>query len=194
MRHLSDPRISMRGGWMGISEQIRHVMFRWLVGLELRDFFRLLDETALDRHWRYRKAFWSAYLDQDYISDAWVTLGPEAAKIAHRKLEGGNKGAGMLWGNGVKANHSVLIMRIDSITIAEWSHNGTCRFWLDGNKHAPKLYQEDYSRRGLMNGADFEQRHSSADRGAWQDSVAHWIKDNTGIKMPMYQYMPRGHL
>jgi hypothetical protein len=39
----------------------------------LEDFFRVLDETAQDSHWKYRKAFWSAYLRRDVIVDAWAT-------------------------------------------------------------------------------------------------------------------------
>jgi hypothetical protein len=38
-------------------------------------FFKLIDEHALDAQWRYRHAFWLAYLEQGVIADAWLALG-----------------------------------------------------------------------------------------------------------------------
>ena len=43
--------------------------------------------------------------------------------------------------SGASPEQSVLLLRMSGVTIAEWSHNGSCRMWLDGNKDAPKLYQ-----------------------------------------------------
>ncbi len=191
LRCYDDPRIPRRGGWSEVPERIKHVMCRWLVRLAIDDFFRLLDRTALDRHWRYRKVFWKAYLKEDAIEDAWIILGPDAARLARASFEHGDQAtAKLLPGYPVQANHSVLLMRLHSVTIAEWSHNGTCRFWLDGNPDAPGMYRPKYSQVELTKDPDFEQRHHGAEKGRWQTSMAAWIRDNTGIHIHSYKLMP----
>ncbi len=187
-RVIGDPRIQ-RQRWSGVRDEIRHVLFRWLVGASLEDFFRLLDQTALDRHWRYRKAFWTAYLEREAIEDAWVVLGPEAARIARRGFDAG--AAKLLKGYNVEANHSVLLMRIGGLTVAEWSHNGSCRIWRRGNKSAPKLYEAEYTRSELTNGCDFRQTHHGAERGTWQDFIAAFIEEETRLRVSSTAYMPK---
>ena len=81
-------------------------------------------------------------------------------------------------------------MRIGPLTIAEWSHNGSCRIWLSGNESAPKLYKPTYSRHELMTGDDFSKPHMGSERGSWQGAIARWIEDQTGISVPRRAYMP----
>jgi len=191
LRCLGDPRLPQETRWAGVPEKVKRVMYRWLVSLDLDDFFRLLDKTALDRQWRYRKAFWSAYLERDLITDTWIILGSQAAKIARRTFEHGDKAAGRLRsGAGVQGNHSVLLMRLGRMTVAEWSHNGTCRFWLYGNSNAPVMYREEYERDELVHWPDFDQRHQGAERGAWQVRIADWIYQNTSVRVLPNEYMP----
>ena len=40
-------------------------MLRWMVSASLDDFFALIARRAQEDHWRYRKAFWSAYLKRE---------------------------------------------------------------------------------------------------------------------------------
>ena len=47
-------------------------MRRWLARASLDVFFKLIEEHALEAHWRYRQAFWLAYLQKGIISDAWL--------------------------------------------------------------------------------------------------------------------------
>lgn len=178
-RTVGDPRIK-RGHWYGVADEIKQVLLRWLVGASLDDFFRVLDRTALDRHWRHRKTFWTAYLKQKAIDDAWVVFGPEAARIVHGGFNAGV--AQLVRGYGVLANHSVLLMRIRGVTIAEWSHNGSCRMWKRGNKQAPKLYEAEYTRSELTEGCDVRQTHHGAEKGNWQGSVADFIERETGLR------------
>lgn len=189
-RTIGDPRIR-RPAWQGVPEEVRNVLFRWQVSVALEDFFRVLDETALDRHWRYRKAFWSAYLERDLIEDAWVVLGPAAARIARRDLDTKGEGAGRLrQGDQGESSQSVLLMRIAGLTIAEWSHNGRCRIWGEGNRAAPKLYERDYRRPQLMKGNDWDQVHLRAPEGVWQSKVARHIAHECGIRLSPREYMP----
>jgi hypothetical protein len=193
LRCFGDPRLPRVPGWANVDERYKGVMRRWLVRLDLDAFFRLLDQTALDRHWSYRQAFWRAYLKRDLITDTWIVLGPEAAKIARRTFEHGAAATGKLrLGSGVQANHSVLLMRLGRMTVAEWSHNGTCRFWLEGNRDAPAMYRQEYRRDELVKGAKFEQRHHGTERGTWQGQIADWIYQNTGVRVGPSDYMPSG--
>jgi hypothetical protein len=42
-----------------------------------------------------------------------------------------------------QSDHSVLLMKIDKLTIAEWSHNGKMRFWRDGLDVAPEFHDRN---------------------------------------------------
>ena len=63
VRHFGHPNLrSRKHRWAGVPEDIRRVVIRWLVERVLDQFFLLIKETALDRHWKYREAFWKAYV------------------------------------------------------------------------------------------------------------------------------------
>jgi hypothetical protein len=85
----------------------------------------------------------------------------------------------------------VLLLHMPGVTVAEWSHDGACRFWLDGNSGAPGLHKEDaYSRFEMMHEADFRQRHDGSLDGRWQDNIMGWLQKNTGIEIPRTEYFP----
>lgn len=189
LRLIGDPR-SQRARWQGIPDHIRNVLLRWLVRISLEDFFRVLDETAVDAHWRYRKAFWSAYLNEEKIADAWVVLGPAAGRKARRDLEAQGGAGKLVLGEGVESTHSVLLMRIGNLTIAEWSHNGKCWIWTEGKGKPPKLYEPEYRRVDLRERGAWSQVHSRSDTGHWQDEVARKIDREMGVRVSRTQYMP----
>ena len=190
VRHFGHPNLrSGKHKWSGVPEDIRRVVIRWLVERVLDQFFLLIKETALDRHWRYREAFWKAYLHQDLIDDIWFLLGPRAADHLRKmnRNEDVTETTGSLQGAG--GDQSVLLLRMPGVTIAEWSHNGKCRFWLDGNRKAPKLYQGSYHRYDIQWGRDFAQTHHGSEYGSWQDKIANWIEENTGARANRDDYM-----
>ena len=62
LRHFRDPRLGTgKHRWSGVPDEIRRVVIRWLVERTLEQFFLLVKETALDKHWRYREAFWAGF-------------------------------------------------------------------------------------------------------------------------------------
>ena len=194
LRHFGHP--SLRSGkhkWSGVPEDIRRVVIRWLVERELDLFFLLIKETAFDRHWRYREAFWKAFLRRDMIDDVWFLLGPRAEDTLWNM--GKNDDVTETRGTLLRAqgDQSVLLLRMPGVTVAEWSHNGKCRFWLDGNQNAPKLYRSSYVRYSLMHGSDFEQVHHGSDSGSWQDRVAQWLQENTGVSVEREEYILEQH-
>ena len=99
--------------------------------------------------------------------------------------------ARLLRGYGVEATHSVLLLRIKGVTIAEWSHNGSCRMWKRGNRAAPKLYEPEYTRSELTDGCDFRQTHVGADQGRWQNYVAALLQGETRVRISSASYMPK---
>lgn len=190
MRHFGDPRLpSGKSSWSGVPEEFRLVIKRWLTEQTLEEFFRLIKETALDRHWSYRQTFWKAYFDHHLILDAWFVLGTRARRLM-KSLKDKEHSYGMLRG-GAAGDQSVLLLRMHSATIVEWSHSGACRIWLDGNSSAPELYRDmnsPYTGQELRAIADLEQPHYSSETGRWQDAIADWLQDNTGVEVPRSEY------
>lgn len=205
LRHFGHPHLPRdKGKWSGVPEEVRRVVMRWFVKLQLDRFFLLIRKTALDKHWRFREAFWNAFLRQGVIEEIWLVLGPNALQLLRyvSEQEGGKIDThalsyGHLRGTG---SQSILLIRLPGVTVAEWSHNGRCRFWLDGSAGTPRLYQTEYFRhqppRGLegegvtlMKGEDFSQVHRGSENGSWQDKIARWLRDNTGLHIDRAEYV-----
>jgi hypothetical protein len=74
LEHLDDPRLKPQR-WQEAGEPAINLMRRWLTRASLRAFFSLISDHALDIHWRYREAFWSACLEKDKTIEAWLALG-----------------------------------------------------------------------------------------------------------------------
>ena len=194
LRHFGHPHLPRdKGKWSGVPDEVRRVVMRWFVKLQLDRFFLLIRKTALDKHWRFREAFWNAFRRQNVIEDIWLVLGPNALQWLRYVSEQDGDGTdphvasyGHLRGTG---RQSVLLIRLPGVTVAEWSHNGRCRFWLDGTAGAPRLYQMEYLRRDLMKGEDFSQVHHGSENGSWQDKIARWLRDNTGLHIDRAEYV-----
>ena len=187
LRLFRDPRL-FPGNWFGVNEEVRHVFTRWMVEETLDEFFELIEKTALDKHWEYREKFWMAYFRQGMIGDAWFVLGSRASRLLKRLPKENETSTGKL--RGAEGGQSVLLLRMSGVTIAEWSHNGACRFWLDGNGGKPELHRPEYHGVELRRGSDFSQRHDGSEYGRWQDKVAQWLRENTGVSIAPAQYMP----
>jgi len=186
--YYGDPRLANRdaaAGWHGVPEGARTVLMRWLAEETLDGFFRIVKETALDRHWKYRNVFWRSYLDRGLIRDVWFALGSKAAWRAKQlKLD---RAATL---SGADANQSVLILGMAGVTVVEWSHNGACRAWLSGHRNAPKPYLNDYHGVDLRKDSDFTQRHTGSETGSWQDKLAKRLLDEIGVNVPRSAYLP----
>ncbi len=194
---LDDPRLHP-GKWIDISERSKAVMRGWLTGLALRQYLEVVDKIAYDYQWRYRKAFWTAYFDKGYMTEAWVVFGPQGARWA-RQLFDEQTPFGRLDGTGTQNNHALLIMKIGGLTVADWSHDGKCHIWLPNNEDAPKLhggvdYLDRYKKRDVDYGSDNGGTiHAASDSGTWQWRVESFIRENTSnVSLSRSDYMPRG--
>lgn len=194
LQHLRDPRLA-RERWIGVSEVAKSVILRWLVGATLDDFFHVLDRTAPGteggRRWTYRKAFWGAYNKKRLISDAWIALGPSAKDLVRRGGASDVLRYGAL--EGATASDCLLILRVGNLTIAEWSHMGSCRIWRAMNKTKPDMYRYRYTKSAIVNSSPDETvRHGGAQSGHWQLALATYIRHHTGAEVRASDYMPRG--
>lgn len=194
LNHLRDPRLA-KERWLGVSDQAKGVILRWLVGATLEDFFHVLDRTAPGtdggRRWTYRRAFWGAYNKKRLISDAWIALGPSAKNLVRHGGASDVLKYGAL--EGASASDCLLLLRVGNLTIAEWSHVGACRIWRAMNKTKPELYKYRYYKSSIVNSSPDEAiRHAGAENGVWQQKVASYIRLHTGAEIREYDYKLRG--
>lgn len=164
------------------------VLRRWLVQATVREFFAVVAKTTDRRdQWKDRTAFWLGYLDAGYITDAWFAFGSQAEREARRFMKDQSMAFARIEGAGASANQSALLMTIGDVRVAEWSDNGSCRFWRATRPKAPPLYQSVYY--GLV------LRSMDAERGfeplphmgsTWQNRFAKRIYDRTGVVHPSY--------
>lgn len=187
LKTFGDPRMQ-RTRWNGVSKSAVDVFKRWLTGATLEAFVRVIERVAEKDHWKYRKAFWMAYYRAGYVLDAWVALGPEA-KLLSRQIEE-LRGQSSELIKPPSSNHSVLLLRIGSLIVADWSHNGKCRIWREGDRYAPTLYRAKYDAADLRAASDFEVAHHSSAYGGWQLKIHDHIRDLTGIRLPTSSYTP----
>lgn len=186
LHHLGDPRLRP---WVGVDPRAQQVIRRWLVGRTLEDFFNLLDNTALDHQWRYRRAFWTTGLNRDLIKEAYVVLGRDAEFLTSKYLEVDVRTYGQLQGG--QASQSVLLMEIGGLIIAEWSHNGSCRIWTNNSPRAPKLYKRLYHADELKTGPKHTVGHHGSAHGTWQQRIADVIYQHTRVRIDSSEYMSR---
>ena len=91
VRRIGDPRIETTR-WQLIADELAAgfpsedpvavigVLRRWIVQATVRQFFEVIGRTTSNAdQWAQREAFWLAYLDAGYITDAWFAFGPMAA-------------------------------------------------------------------------------------------------------------------
>ncbi|KMV29898.1 hypothetical protein AB733_15525 [Photobacterium swingsii] len=190
LHQYGDPRTS-KALWLGVNTVAINVMKSWMVENTMHDFFNLLSHVAktdsmADKHWKYRKRFWNAYLKNGHIQEAWVALGPRAYAEANNFLQGGRNTYAKL--SGAQSRHSALIMVVNGVLITEWSHSGSFRLWDSSNKR-PKLYQKSYHRESLVNWADHTGAHSGSESGTWQRKLSYLIYSLTGISVSNREYM-----
>jgi hypothetical protein len=170
-------------------------MLRWLAGATLEDFLEILDRTAPAwtddaRRWRYRKAFWLAYHRKGYIRDAWIAVGLNAKRVLTRIHDSVQLSYADLEGAG--SNDSLLLLRIGTLTIAEWSHVGACRLWKAGNPNKPSLYRHTYKKQETNRLPSEAVVHANAEAYLWQGRVSEYIRGQTGAVISQSDYTVRG--
>ncbi len=186
LARIGDPRLHP-GAWQQVNPRATEIFRKWLAGETLLQFFDLLSRTA-DDIWAYRKKFWMAYYNKGAIGDAWFSLGQNAYALGRQlKLRQPELTYATL--SGAAADQSVLIMHLGDFVVAEWSHSGKCRFWRNTDRRAPKLYEKYYDANDLRAICQYEQIHYSSANGTWQRQIANFLRHETQIYIPEYEWM-----
>lgn len=163
------------------------VLRRWLVQATVREFFSVVAKTVERRdQWKERTDFWLAYLDAGLITDAWFAFGSQAERLARKFLEDQAMVYATLEGGGATSAQSALIFTIGDVRIAEWSDNGSCRFWRAVDPMAPALYRRHYngpSLRTMAAGEGFKAIPHNPPNG-WQPKVARHVYHSAGVRHP----------
>jgi hypothetical protein len=176
----------MLGGEKARDECIE-IVRRWRVFQSINLFFKVIGETTTDpevkHHFPRRKDFWLSYFKQNAVSEAWILLGSKADKYMSRLKNRGDaeiQSLSYAQLGGARYDQSVLLLKVGSLTVMEWSHSGACRVWQSNSKLAPKLYQERYMRQALI--SESEDRITHDHHGNWQAKLHRIIRDKGGVR------------
>jgi hypothetical protein len=192
---LRDPR-SNPEGWTGCPKS-ETTMRRWLTEQSLRQFFTVLIGVGFKDQWAYQRAFWNALYRRQYIDDAWVVFESAGAHEAQR-MYGQNVGFGRF--EGFQPGHSVLLLSVRGLTVAQWSHNNPCSIWDESDgATGPRLYQSCYSaselkkqHRGDNTPANMTNQgifwHHGAGRYRWQSQIAAYLRERRGLILDPSDY------
>lgn len=192
-----DPRIE-RTRWAALAQELAErgtgydpealidTLRRWLTEAAVRAFFSIVGRTAERKdQWAAREKFWLGYLDSGAVRDGWFAFGRQAERLAGGLAKDEALQYGRVIG-GADPSHSSLILSIGDLRIAEWSHNGKCRFWPAAQRSAPVPYRREYD--GLL----LRTTHGPAGFdhfshvGPWQAKFARKIHCTTGVEHPFY--------
>lgn len=183
----SDPRVNP-AKWAHVPEALTALMKRWLTKQAMGLLLEVLNRTADDAHWESRHDFWSFYIDNELVEEAWVVFGPNAFEhakdlvVTSPDFNAGTFGRIKRGGGQVQQNHSVLLMRIDNVVIAEWTHNGKVRLWERGH-FSPAFYRQEYAADELRGvGSKHKAKDEYVHHSRWQEKVDKFIYEHTGIK------------
>lgn len=179
-KELGDPRFTKYAvRWNKVSNKSRRTFLSWLAEKDLNLFFKIIEKTAVDSMWSYRRNFWIRYLP--YITNTWVFFGKEAIYYADQITNSRNS-YGRL-GKMCLPDHSVFAFQIGRYLFVEWSHNGILRVWNADN--APQIFgKESIDKRDITDSVHFpieEWKHSGKTTGNWQRKVGYWISENCGV-------------
>ena len=180
---IGDPRTN-NFAWSEINPPARTIMLRWMTKDALEQFLDVVDQTVQShqsRMWGARRAFWLSYESARLIQETWVVFGRRGAAIARVVATEKDLPTLAHFGTfardlGGDAAQSVLLMRIGTVLVADWSHNGRCHIWLADNPNAPELYKTDYLREELEHASDFETPH----HGEWRADIQAYINARGG--------------
>lgn len=204
---ISDPRIAS-GKWAAVERELsdwlptyivgsltKRLAF-WLAEQTVRAFFSIVRKTT-DRQdqWDAREAFWLGYLEAGLITEAWFAFGRRAEQLAGHLARDEQIRYGLVAGGG-DPGHSALILSIGNLRIAEWSHNGSCRFWPDIHAAhpdarlkryvAPRLYEDRYDGHLLRITVGPPGFQYVSHMSMWEWRFAAIIHRHTGCRHPIY--------
>ena len=136
---------------MQIKEVHKKIFRRWLAGAQIEFFVNIISDVAYMDQWQYRRKFWLSYYDENRIDDAYVILGKDAIDYINTKNHDNIINfLKFATGSRVRRDQSVLLLKINDLIIADWSHDGACRIWEESSKNHPEMFKDEYTRDELV--------------------------------------------
>lgn len=182
-RYMGDPR-GNDTAWLYVEEKAKEIFLHWLVKNDFAVFFHIIASTA-DSMWKYRQAFWGAYMDE--IRASRIIIG-QKAKLILNQLPSEEKRKLMAYDylEGKSSDTSLLVFTIGQYTFIEVSHNGKLRVYsrekspiqIFSQRHRTIYYSD------LINSDTEEEFVHTNPRGRgpnWQPKVRDWIYDHCDI-------------
>lgn len=178
--YMGDPR-GNDTAWLYVEAEAKEIFLHWLVKNDFAVFFHIIAKTA-DRRWKYRQAFWSAYMDE--IRASRIIIGQKAKLILNQEEK--SKLMAYDYLEGKSSDTSLLVFTIGQYTFIEVSYNGKLRIY-SREKSPIQIFSQrprtiPYSH--LIN-SDTEKEFVHTNpmgRGPnWQPKVRNWIYDHCGI-------------
>jgi EH_Signature domain len=194
---FGDPRLVPWPGLTGPNGEKRRercvsIVRRWLSIEYLDLFIKIIEDTAEDRQFKPRKAFWLKYFEAGVVSDVTLVLASDASRIARRMRAELDNGQYMQWAalSNSLPNQSVLLLKVGDLIIAEWSHSGAMRFWNARARNAPCFHERDYLGSTLRNGSikikvgnEYRESIIHHENGQWMKWAEQAITYHTGISI-----------
>ena len=179
-RYMGDPR-GNNTAWLHVEEEAKEIFLHWLVKNDFAVFFHIIAKTA-DNRWKYRQAFWSAYMDE--IRDSRIIIGPKARFILNQEEKRKLMAYDFL--EGKSSDTSLLVFTIGQYTFIEVSYDGKLRIYSRAKSPIQIFAQGHrtipYSH--LINSDTEKEFIHTNPRGRgpnWQPKVRNWIYDHCGI-------------
>jgi hypothetical protein len=173
LEYVGDPRDGGVAWQLPELQSVKETLMGWLAYGTIERFFSIIDASAEAGHWNDRRAFWASYADKGVVTDAWVAYGPVAYRLAQQSGDSSLRFGQLL--NARLRDHSALLLRIGALVVADYSHNGSCRFYNSSNWQ-PSFYRPTYNDADLRgNATDWFGHHSG-----WQWKFAQYIRRATG--------------
>lgn len=156
----------------------------WGTGKTLQAFFRYLQLAGVDPLYHYREKFWQAYFQTGYIIRTWLVLASSAEEFFQREFKLQHYQYGRLLesrGGGGDPSHAILILRLERLVVAEWSHGRGSFYWLQNHLHLPSLFHSEYQASELSRYAAYAQKHYFSAKGLWQKDASAWMSAKAHI-------------
>lgn len=195
-KNYDDPRVELKtwpsipdviGGQRQKLECVDKVK-QWKIFQSIHIFFKIIDRVKapgdVKHHFPQRKKFWENYFNRGFVSDAWVAFGSEGDCIAQLMLRNNDiEIEGLQWGCiAGESSRSVLMMKIGTLTIMEWSHSGACRIWDSTDNKAPKLLKKRYQTQDFMNDPTRHDKVTHTANGSWKQKLKRIIDQDSGVR------------
>ena len=180
---IGDPRwIVDEPRWHGVSAAAKKIFGLWLNTEDLDFFFDVVEKTTSDPKFKYRRAFWEAYLPSIDLCRA--CLGRTAKNLFKDHPYIKEREQSLAWVTGGFApDHSLFLIKIKDFIILESSTGRACYIYL--LEEAPislEATEYRYDRVLIRDLATAWFPHIGSDYYRWQSQIECWLHEEAKVQ------------